>query len=361
MSVYRRKDTKSKRYYFKFQIRGVTYKRNIPTARTLRQAEEAERKARDDVHNGIYGTHSDMLFSDFVEKYYLPWAEQHHRNKVSDKTMTNLLCEHFKGFTLGRISRFAVDGFKLKLAKTDSKYGTAYKPNSVNLALAYLSMILNKAVEYKKIRENPVSKVKRLPVEEKRPRHLSHEEEVRLLAVCDYQPAWLKPLIQLAIWTGFRRSELLGLQRQHVDFSRNLIFVPFAKWRRDKRKTEGNPMSQAVRELAAQLCDRSNYLFDVKGKPLSHSRADVVYRRACRKAGVQGLNFHALRHTFGTRLGEQDVNLKKIARLMGHATTKHTEIYVHTTDEGLIKAMEIAASQSQKRTGSHEIRVAETA
>lgn len=361
MAVYRRKDTKSKRYYLKFQIRGVTYKRNIPTARTLRQAEEAERKARDDVHNGIYGAHSDMLFSDFVEKHYLPWAEQHHKNKVSDKTMTNLLCEHFKGFTLGRISRFAVDGFKLKLAKTETIYGTSYKPNSVNLALAYLSMILNLAVEYKKIRENPVSKVKRLPIEEKRPRHLSYEEEVRLLSACEQGPPWLKPLVQMAIWTGFRQGELLGLQRQHVDFSRNLIFVPFAKWKRDKRKTEGNPMSQSVRELAMGLCERSNYLFGVEGRQVSRSRVDHVYRRTCRKAGIQGLNFHALRHTFGTRLGEQDVNLKKIARLMGHATTKHTEIYVHTTDEGLCRAMEIAASQSQKRTASHEIRVAETA
>lgn len=359
MSVYRRKDTKSKKYYYKFQIRGVTFKRNIPTARTLRQAEEAERKARDDVHNGIYGGHTDMLFSDFVKKHYLPWAEQHHKNQVSDKTMTNLLCEHFKGFTLGRISRFAVDGFKLKLARTESKYGTLYKPNSVNLALAYLSMILNLAVEYKKIRENPVSKVKRLPVEEKRPRHLSYEEEVRLLSVCD--PPWLESLVQMAIWTGFRRGELLGLQRQHVDFSRNLIFVPFAKWKRDKRKTEGNPMSRAVRELAMQLCEQSDYLFAIKDKRLSRSHVDKIYRRACSKAVIRGLNFHALRHTFGTRLGEQDVNLKKIARLMGHATTKHTEIYVHTTDEGLMRAMEIAASQSQIRTASHEIRVAETA
>lgn len=361
MSVYRRKDTKGKKYYFKFQIRGVTYKRNIPTARTLRQAEEAERKARDDVHNGIYGAHTDMLFTDFVMKHYLPWAEQHHKNQVSDKTMTNLLCGHFKGFTLGRISRFAVDGFKLKLAKTESKYGTLYKPNSINLALAYLSMILNLAVEYKKIRENPVSKVKRLPVEEKRPRHLSRDEEVCLLPACERERSWLKPLVQMAIWTGFRQSELLGLQKQHVDFGQNLIFVPYAKWKRDKRKTEGNPMSQFVRELAKELHGRSNYLFTDHGRQLSKSNLDNHFRLACKSAGIRGLNFHALRHTFGTRLGEQDVNLKKIARLMGHATTKHTEIYVHTTDEGLVRAMEIAASQSQKRTAVAEIRVAETA
>jgi site-specific recombinase XerD len=67
----------------------------------------------------------------------------------------------------------------------------------------------------------------------------------------------------------------------------------------------------------------------------------------------------ALRHTFGTRLGEADVNLKKIARLIGHTTTKHTEIYVHATDAGLMSAMEIAALPSADRTSAVELRVAE--
>jgi hypothetical protein len=55
------------------------------------------------------------------------------------------------------------------------------------------------------------------------------------------------------------------------------------------------------------------------------------------------------------------VNLKKIARLMGHTTTKHTEIYVHATDVGLISAMEIAAEVYPVRTTSVKIKVAESA
>jgi len=356
--VYRRKTTKSKRWYFKFQIRGKVYKETIPTARTKRQAEEAERQARDDVHSGRYGSNQDMLFSEFVVKHYLPWAEQHHKNKVSDKTMTDLLCEHFK-LPLGRISRFTVETFKLKMAKSDSIYGRTYKPNTVNLALAYLSIILNLAVEYKKIRENPVSKVKRLPVEEKRPRHLSPEEEQRLLPVLETERPYLKPLVQLAIWTGFRRGELLALRTEHIDFARNLIFVPFAKWKRDKRKTEGNPMSLRVREMVQELCATSGYLFSEDGKPISRSVLDKRFRRACRQAEINDLTFHALRHTFGTRLGEQDVNLKKIARLMGHTSTKHTEIYVHTTDAGLMRAMEMASVEGAERSNSFKVKVAE--
>jgi integrase len=362
MPVYQRKDTQSKRYFYKFDVDSVTYKRNIPTARTRRQAEEAERQARDDVHAGRYGKKKDMLFTEFVEKHYRPWSEQHHKNQVGDKTISDLLCRYFPNLPLSRLSRFSVETFKLTLAKTKTKYGNFYMPNTVNLTLAYLSIIMNLAVEYGFIRDNPVRKVKRLPVEEKRPRHLSAEEEELLLAECGRDRDFLKALVQMAIWTGFRRGELLGLQVQHVDFTRNLIFAPHAKWKRDKRKTEGNPMSQKVRDLAMELCSQtSNYLFIYEGKPVAKRIADKWFRRACRNAGIYDLTFHALRHTFGTRLGEKDVNLKKIARLMGHATTKHTEIYVHTTDAGLISAMEIAALPYSKRASLPEMKVVNSA
>lgn len=358
MPVYQRKDTQSKRFYYKFDIDGVTYKRNIPTARTRRQAEEAERQARDDVHAGRYGKKKDMLFTEFVEKHYRPWSEQHHKNQVGDKTISDLLCKYFPSITLSQLSRFSVENFKLTLAKTKTIYGGLYKPNTINLALAYLSIVMNLAMQYEFIRENPVKKVKRLPVEEKRPRHLSAEEEELLLVACETNRGFLKPLVQMAIWTGFRRGELLALQVRHVDFTRNLIFAPSAKWNRDKRKTEGNPMSAKVRELAMELCSQaSTYLFTYQGKPVAKRIADKWFRRACHNAGIYDLTFHALRHTFGTRLGERDVNLKKIARLMGHATTKHTEIYVHPTDVGLIGAMEIAALPYSKRTAMPQIRV----
>jgi hypothetical protein len=66
MPVYRRKDTKSHRYYYKFSLDGETYKKNIPTARTRRQAEQAGMRAREEIHAGIDGTRRTMLLADFV-------------------------------------------------------------------------------------------------------------------------------------------------------------------------------------------------------------------------------------------------------------------------------------------------------
>ena len=61
--------------------------------------------------------------------------------------------------------------------------------------------------------------------------------------------------------TGFRKNGCSD-SKFHIDFADNRILVPWAKWKKDKRKTEGNPMSSEVRALAMQLCQvDSDHLF----------------------------------------------------------------------------------------------------
>lgn len=344
MAVYKRNDTKSKRWYYKFEIDGVTYKKGIPTARTRAQALQAESEARRAVHEGRYGTRGgQMLFGVFVKTVYLPHAEQHHRNYANDLRITKPLCEYFGGYRLGQISPLAIEGFKQKRAKSNSMYGTPYKPRSINLEIAVLSAIFSYPVTAGQMRENPCRKVKRLPVPEDRCRVLSVDEERHLLQHLENERPFLWPLVHVAIGTGFRMCELLALKKSAIDFARGRIHVVNPKWARDKRKTEGNPMEQATRKTLQELCRTTpgEYVFtDEKGEPLRKSVIDNAFRKACHRAGIFDLNFHALRHTFGTRLAEADVNLKKIARLRGHSTTKTTEIYVHPTDEGPQDAVE---------------------
>jgi integrase len=81
---------------------------------------------------------------------------------------------------------------------------------------------------------------------------------------------------------------------------------------------------------------------DAQGRGLKRASVGHFFRKACARAGVEGLRFHDLRHEYASRLGDADVNLKKIALLMGHSDTKQTERYVHPTDEGLLAATEHA-------------------
>jgi integrase len=106
-------------------------------------------------------------------------------------------------------------------------------------------------------------------------------------------------------------------------------------------------MSAQVREMLRQLCEdtEGSYLFtDAQGRRLPRTTVDYYFRKACERAEVEHFRFHDLRHEYGSRLGDADVNLKKIARLMGHSNTKQTERSVHPTDAGLLAATEVAAS-----------------
>ncbi|MDT5261962.1 MAG: hypothetical protein QOC61_966 [Acidobacteriota bacterium] len=97
---------------------------------------------------------------------------------------------------------------------------------------------------------------------------------------------------------------------------------------------------------------------DEQGRRLKRATVGHFFRKACVRAGIEDFRFHDLRHEYGSRLGDADVNLKKIARLMGHSNTKQTERYVHPTDEGLLAATEIAAQPHRSKIVPQRLREA---
>jgi integrase len=362
MPVYRRKykdkltgKIRYGHYYYKFDLHGQTYKDTVMEARTKPQAELVERQAKQDIFDGVYDVkHRPVLFERFVEETYLPWTRQHHQRSDNAKYTSVPLCQYFKGKTLNQISPMMIEGYKQHRARHVTKFKTLLKPGSLNAELITLSGIFSMAVRNQMLRENPCEQVSLLEVEETPIRRLTDEEEQLIVQVDD--PPYLGPMVQAALWTGFRLGELIALKKEKVDFQRDRIFVVNPKWKKDPRKSKGFPMTGLLRELMWRLCHEgtSAYVFPhPKGKMLNRWDVDVAFRRACHESGIYGFNFHKLRHEFGSRLGDADVNLKKIAELMGHASTKKTEIYVHPAEESLFRAAEVASRSHRSRIVPH--------
>jgi integrase len=367
MPVYRRKyrDKKTGKvryghYYYKFDLHGVTYKETVKEARTKSQAEIVERQAKQDIFDGVYDVqHKPVLFEKFVRETYLPWTRQHHQRPDNAEYRSVPLCEYFKGKILNQISPMMIEGYKQHRARHETKYKTWLKPGSINAELITLSGIFSMAVRNKMLKENPCQQVSLLEVEESPIRRLTDEEEKLMLQFDD--PPYLGKMVQAALWTGFRLGELIALKKEKVDFQRDRIFVVNPKWKKDPRKTKGFPMAGPLRELMWRLCHAgaSEYVFPHPlGKILNRWDVELAFRKACHQVGIYGFNFHKLRHEFGSRLGDADVNLKKIADLMGHASTKKTEIYVHPAEESLYRAAAVASNRprivplKRKRAGT---------
>lgn len=135
---------------------------------------------------------------------------------------------------------------------------------------------------------------------------------------------------------GLRRSELLQLKPTDIESNRMLIRIESSKGKRD-RYTVLSPM--ALKELRHYYREYrpEHYLFEGK-KANKYSETSVIniVKAAAKRAGIQrNITPHMLRHSFATHMLDRGINLRHIQNLMGHESTKTTEIYTHVSISSL--------------------------
>jgi integrase len=236
---------------------------------------------------------------------------------------------------------------KVERMKSITRYGRARKPASVNRELAILSGIFRMAVDYEEIAQNPCRKVQSLPENNQRTRHLSFEEEDRLLEKLRGEREYLRPLVTVAIYAGPRRGELLKLRWSNVDFDLNTINFKETKTNKDRSV----PMEPIVRTALMELREGAGdteYVFVNPDTGTRYTDVKKSFSAACREASITDFRFHDLRHTFGTRLADAGVDVVKIKELMGHSSIVTTMRYIHATDQGKRGAIVVLSEYRQR-------------
>ena len=145
-------------------------------------------------------------------------------------------------------------------------------------------------------------------------------------------------IIELLYSGGLRRSELLNLELNDIQSKRFLINI---------RDTKGNTERFTLLSEKTLINLRSYYrewkpkkfLFEGKpGNKYSATSVAAIVKRSASRAGIsQKVSPHMLRHSFATHLLEDGVDLRYIQQLLGHKTTKTTEIYTHVANHQLKK------------------------
>lgn len=212
-------------------------------------------------------------------------------------------------------------------------------PESVNRTLRALKAILNEAVAYGILSENPMAKIQcSAKLEEKRPRVLSQTEERALLAQLVGSRAKLRPLVVMALYCGLRRGEMLGLGWRDIDFTNKIITI-----RREmskSRKSRTVPMNDLVCATLRILATKhASKVFEGFGRA---NGLNALLRRTMADAGIYepGMGWHTLRHSFATRLLMSGVDIKTVQSLLGHSDLKLTLIYLHTSEKLKREAVE---------------------
>lgn len=205
----------------------------------------------------------------------------------------------------------------------------------INEVRAVLLSALNKAVDSGMIQTNPAAKTAR-----------SYEGHHRIIAMSEKdQAAFLKAaagcryelLYRVALATGMRRGELLGLRWEDIDMDAGVIHVQEAITKIGTRMVQGEVKSQSgvrdipiARDLLPVLRDArgSGLVFQYStGTPVNPSYVLMSMKALCDKAGIRRYCVKDLRSTFATRAAEKGVNSKTLMALMGHSDVSVTLKY----------------------------------
>lgn len=173
--------------------------------------------------------------------------------------------------------------------------------------------------------DNPAAQVKKPSPGRGRDRRLQVGEEKALLAECS--PA-MRALVLVALETGMRLGELCALDWLHVDLEKRTARLLDTK----NGDGRGVPLSTAAVSAIKSLPKaKAGPVFGVAARS-----ATVMFSRTCKRAGIEGLRFHDLRHEAMSRLAERgDFNVLELAAISGHKTLAMLKRYTHLQAEKL--------------------------
>jgi len=204
-----------------------------------------------------------------------------------------------------------------------------------NREVAILRHMLRLARRWRLIAEVP--EIDMLKEPEGRLRFLSEEEATRLLSACgESRNPYLPAIVTVALHTGLRKGEILGLTWDRVDFSRGVVRVIKTKSSRSREI----PMDQDVYDALVALKGRQDLgLVFARGDGGAWGQIRTAFAVALRRAGIDGFRFHDLRHTAASHWTMRGASLKEVQELLGHKSITMTMRYAHLSPERLRTAV----------------------
>ncbi|GGB03551.1 integrase [Brucella endophytica] len=207
-------------------------------------------------------------------------------------------------------------------------------PSTVVRELAILSHVIEVSIRDwgLPLSRNVVKLVRRPVIRNERSRRLIGNEEQRLLDGCDAgQIPFLKTLIILAIQTGMRRGEILGLKWSDISHNRRVITLALTK------NGSGREVPLSQRAFDALMDWKSKVDVDASTVfPMTAGALEQAWRRLLTRVGITGLRFHDLRHEGVSRLFERGLNVIEVSTISGHRELRMLRRYSHLNADDLV-------------------------
>jgi integrase len=208
-----------------------------------------------------------------------------------------------------------------------------HAPATVNGYLAVLRHAYTVAVtEWQWLETSPLERVRRLQEPPGRGRCLTEEERQRVLEACDASPnRFLAPVVVLALSTGARKQEILGLTWADIDLRRATVTFQHTKNRLRRTLPLTRRALGEIQQLAKVRRLDTLLLFPRRdGRHPIDLRA--AWARALQAADMHDFRFHDLRHSAASYLAMHGASLVEIAAILGHCTLQMVQRYAHLAE-----------------------------
>lgn len=322
-------------YVFNYRIRATQQERRVtigPTSSWSASAarDEAKRLRRivdgggdprgDDMEQREAATVADLIKR--FEKEYLP-----RKRPSTARSYKGMLKKHI-GPHFGKFTKVAsvkfddIDRLHRKVTATGSTY-------VANRSVALCSKMFSQAIKWELRTDNPCKGVER-NAETKRKRYLNADELKRLTAALAETPdKQFVDAVLLLLLTGARKGEVLSMRREQLDLKAGVWTKPGAT---TKQKTDHVvPLGVEAIAVLKSIKVKSGFMFpdgDGHLRDIKHP-----WEQLCKRAEIENLRIHDLRHSFASHLASAGMSLPLIGALLGHTTPSTTARYSHLFDD----------------------------
>ncbi len=334
------------------------------------------------LEGGEYHRPEHLHFKTFAEK----WIKEYAKPNLAPKTifryeemLNSRVIPALGNFTLSQLRPLHVLEFLNSLRKDgvrlDGKPG-GLSESTIRHHYRMLSSMFSTAEEWGLVNQNIVARLKPPKVERKKAASYNQEETAAMLKALDSEPLKYKAMIYLALASGLRLGELLGLEWSDIDFQGNTLDVQRASQSLPEQgtftkttKTEESqrlismPASvmRILKEYRIEWLEHKMKIGDLwegserlwvqwNGKPMYTGTPSAWFPKFLKRHGLPHLNFHGLRHTSATLLISSGVDVRSVSGRLGHAQSSTTlNIYSHflrSADEAAANIMDQILTQS---------------
>ncbi len=284
--------------------------------------------------------------SDLIDRYIRDVLPSKAKSEKKQKALLGWWREQMGSYALADVTPALIAEYRDKLAGGITVRGKQRNPATVVRYMAALSVAYTQAVnEWGWIDASPMQKVKKPTESRGRVRFLSDEERARLLKACkESSNPYLYTVVVLALSTGMRQGEIMGLTWDVVDLQKGRAILHETKNGERRAVALTGHALELLKDLSKVRRIDNKFLFPSKEiapqKPQKPMDLRAPWESALKKAEISDFKFHDLRHSAASYLAMNGASLAEIAEVLGHKTLQMVKRYAHLSDSHTARVVE---------------------